>query len=60
MKDLKDQYWNEYKSKIERKNADDNNVTRFPLDASFQGVNRLFVLAFNNVDNDAGEVKRNS
>ena len=25
--------------------ADDSNVTRFPLDASFQGVNRLFVLA---------------
>ena len=32
-------YWNEYKSKIETKDADDNNVTRFPLDASFQGVN---------------------
>ena len=25
-------YWNEYKSKIEIKAADDNNVTRFPLD----------------------------
>ena len=41
-------YWNEYKSKIETKTADNNNVTRFPLDAYFQGVNRLFVLAFNN------------
>ena len=41
-------YWNEYKSKIETKTADNNNVTRFPLYASFQGVNRLFVLAFNN------------
>ena len=37
-------YWNEYQSKIETKTADDNNVTRFPLDASFQGVNRLFLL----------------
>ena len=32
-------YCNEYKSKIETKTADDNNVTRFPLDASFQGAN---------------------
>ena len=44
-------YWNEYKSKIETKTVDDSNVTRFSLDASFQGVNRLFVLAFNNGDN---------
>ena len=29
-------YWNEYKSKIETKAADNNNITRFPLDASFQ------------------------
>ena len=36
-------YWNEYKSKIETQ-ADANNLKRFPLDASFQGVNRLFVL----------------
>ena len=40
-------YSNEYKSKIETKNLDNNNVTRFPLDASFQRVNRLFVLAYN-------------
>ena len=52
-------YWNECKSKIETKDADDNNVTRFPLDASFQGVNRLFVLAFSN-SNDADKVERNS
>ena len=44
-------YWNEYKLKIETKTVDDSNVTRFYLDASFQGVNRLFVLAFNNGDN---------
>ena len=41
-------YWNEYKSKIGTKNLDNDNLTRFPLDASFKGVNRLFVLAFNN------------
>ena len=42
-------YWNECQSKLETKTADDNNVTRFPLDASFKGVNRLFVLAFDNI-----------
>ena len=41
-------YWNEYQTKIETRNLDNNNFTRFPLDASFQGVRRLFVLAFNN------------
>ena len=51
-------YWNEYKSKIETKTADNNNVTRFPLDASFQGVNRLFVLAFNNTDGNANQVEQ--
>ena len=45
-------YWNEYKSKIETRTADKDNVTRFPLDASFQGVNILFVLAFNNTTED--------
>ena len=41
-------YWNEYQTKIESKNLDINNLARFPLDASFQGVRKLFVLAFNN------------
>ena len=45
-------YWNEYKSKTETKTADNNNVTRFSLDASFQGVNKLFVLALNNATED--------
>ena len=45
-------YWNEYKSKIETNNLDNDIITRFPLDASFQGVNRLFVLAFNNTTQD--------
>ena len=32
----------------------------FPLDASFQGVNRLFVLALNNTNNDANKGERDS
>ena len=50
-------YSNEYKSKMETKEAETNNLKRFPLDASFQGANRLLVLAFNN---DANSVERNS
>ena len=46
-------YWNEYESKIESRNLD-NNLTRFSLDASFQGVKRLFVLAFNNTTVNVG------
>ena len=53
-------YWNEYKSKIETKKADANNLKRFPLDASFQGVNRLFVLAFDNTNNGNNKVERDS
>ena len=49
-------YWNEYKSKIETKPANGQTFTRFPLDASFQGVNRLFVL----VCNGPNKVERNS
>ena len=41
-------YWNEYQTKIETRDLDNNNLTRFPLDASFKGVRRLFALAFNN------------
>ena len=53
-------FWNEYKSKIETKNLDNDNIACFPLDASFQGVNRLFVLAFDNTDNGDNKVERNS
>ena len=41
-------YWNEHQTKIETINLDNNNFTRLPLDASFQGVRKLFVLVFNN------------
>ena len=53
-------YWNEYQTKIETRDLDNNNLTRFPLDASFQGVRRLFVLAFVNSDNGNKKVERNS
>ena len=62
-------YWNEHQTKIESRNLDNNDLTRFPLDASFQGVRRLFVLAFNNttvnvpnnpINNTNNRVLRNS
>ena len=53
-------YWNEYQTKIETKNLDYDNLTRFTLYAAFQGVRRLFVLAFNNADGNANKVERNS
>ena len=35
-------------------------ILRFSLDASFQVVNRLFVLAFDNTNNGANRVQRDS
>ena len=52
--------WNKYKSKIETKEEDANNVKRFPVDSSFQVVNRLFVLAFDNTNNGDNKVERDS
>ena len=52
--------WNEYQTKIESKNLNNGYLTRFSLDASFQGVRRLFVLVFNKNDNDNKKVTRNS
>ena len=40
-------YWNEYQTKIETKDLDNSNFTRFSLGAYFQGVRRLLVIAFN-------------
>ena len=51
-------YWNEYQTKIETKDLDNNNLTRFLLDASFQGVKRLFVPAFDNTDGDTKQAER--
>ena len=53
-------YWNDYQTKIETRDLKNNNLTIFPLDAFFQGVRRLFVLAFDNTDNDPKKVERNS
>ena len=41
-------YWDEYQTKIEARNLYNNNLARFPLDASFQGTRGLFALALNN------------
>ena len=35
-------YWNEYQTKIETKNLDNTNLTRFLLDSSFQGIIQRF------------------
>ena len=43
-------YWNEYKTKKINENADANVFKYINLDPSFQGVNRLFVTAYNRVD----------
>ena len=49
-------YWNEYKTKEISENADANVFKYINLDPSFQGVNRLFVMAYNRVD---GQPTRN-
>ena len=43
-------YWNEYKTKAQNENAVANVFKYITLDPSFQGVNRLFVMAYNRVD----------
>ena len=43
-------YWKEYKTKEINENADANVFKYINLDPSFQGVNRLFVIAYNKVD----------
>ena len=55
-------YWNEYKSKIDLKDLNNHEVTdaRIYLDTYFQGVKRLFVLAFDDTNNGANKVERNS
>ena len=40
-------YWNEYKTKEINEDADVNVFKYINLDPSFQGVNRLFVIAYN-------------
>ena len=45
-------YWNEYKTKEQTENADANSVKYINLDPSFQGVNRLFLMAYSRADNN--------
>ena len=49
-------YWNEYKTKEINEDADANVFKYINFDPSFQGVNRLFVMAYNRVD---GPLTRN-
>ena len=52
-------YWNEYKTKKKDENADANNantVMYINLDPSFQGANRLFLMAY---DRAVGQATRN-
>ena len=45
-------YWNEYRTKELTEDADDNVAKYINLDPSFQGVNRLFVMAYSREDNN--------
>ena len=40
-------YWNEYKTKEQTEDANANATKYVNLDSSFQGVNRLFIMAYN-------------
>ena len=46
-------YWNEYETKEINEDADANVFKYINLDHSFQGVNRLFVMAYNRIDGQA-------
>ena len=59
MKDLKYLYIGiSTKQKIVSKDSNDQNPTIFYVDASFQGVKRLFVLTFHNIDNGNKKVEK--
>ena len=45
-------YWNEYKTKVKNEEADANVFKYISLDPSFQGVNRLFVMAYSRENDD--------
>ena len=46
-------YWNEYKTKDINENADANVFKYINLEPSFQGVNRLFIMAYNRANGQA-------
>ena len=45
-------YWNEYETKEQTDNGDANAVKYINLDPSFQGVNRLFLMAYSRADDN--------
>ena len=45
-------YWNEYKTKEQTENADTNAAKYINSDPSFQGVNRLFLMAYGRAENN--------
>ena len=45
-------YWNEYKTKEQTEDGNANSVKYINLDPSFQGVNRLFLMAYSRADNN--------
>ena len=53
-------YWNQHKTEMKRRDLNNNNRLRILLDASFEGVKKLFVLAFDNTDNSNKKVERDS
>ena len=51
-------YWNEYKTKEKDDDANANNFKHIALDPSFQGVNRLFVMAYNSANDQPNRNRR--
>ena len=47
-------YWNEYKTKEKDEDGNANAVKYINLDPSFQGVNRLFIMAYSRAANQPG------
>ena len=45
-------YWNEYKTKEQTEDGNANSVEYINLDPFFQGVNKLFLMAYSRVDNN--------
>ena len=56
-KDLRSIYWNEYKTKEQDEVANANVFKYISLDPSLQGVNRLFIMAY---DNDNANANRST
>ena len=50
-------YWNEYKTKEINEDADPNVFKYINLDPSFQGVNRLFIMAYNRANGQPEQTK---